>query len=185
MPANIKDILENIKEIYMTDSSLETLLDYERVLDELDLYTFKHWKKGELVQGPIYEKYFITCTWMFPFRQMPDPSGAERLLNYGCEINYKKDTLEYPIQVKSPDDFKPGTKVPKLVSKPIWLVSLTIPKKLMSDIQQGSIELENETLDSEDIDAAYEQGMDDDVYKTPDEQNAQNVQQQAAPAPTI
>jgi hypothetical protein len=172
MPANIKDILENIKAIYMTDSSLDTLLDYERVLDELDLYAFSNWKKGELVEGPVYEKYFITCTWMFPFRKMPDPSGAERLLSYGCEITYKQDTLEYPIKVKSPDDFKPGTKVPKLVSKPVWLVTITMPKKLMIDIQQGSIELENETLDTEDIDAAYEQGMDDDVYKTPDEQNA-------------
>ncbi len=183
MPANIKDILENTKDIYMTDSSLETLLDYERVLDELDLYTFKNWKVGELVQGPVYEKYFVTCTWMFPFRQMPDPAGAERLLNYGCDISYKRDTLEYPIEVKSPDDFKPGTKVPKLVSKPIWLVTLTLPKKLMADIQQGSIELENETLDTEDIDAAYEEGMDDDVYKTPDEQQA--GQQPNEQQPTI
>ena len=181
MPANIKDILENIKEIYMTDSSLETLLDYERVLDELDLYTFDNWRIGELVNGPVYEKYFITCTWMYPFRKMPDPSGAERLLSYGCEISYKRDSLEYPIEVKTPDDFKPGTKVPKLVSKPIWLVTITMPKKLMADIQQGSIELENETLDTEDIDSAYEQGLDDDVYKTPDEQQ-QNAEQPVAPA---
>ena len=94
MPANIKDILSNIKDIYMTDSSLETLLDYERVLDELDLYSFKHWKLGELVDGPVYEKYFITCTWMFPYRKMPDPSGGERLLNYGCEVEYWEDVLE-------------------------------------------------------------------------------------------
>ena len=56
MPANIKDVLQNIKSIYMTDSSLETLLDYERVLDEMDLYAFDHWKLGELVEGPTYEK---------------------------------------------------------------------------------------------------------------------------------
>jgi hypothetical protein len=93
MPANIKDVLQNIKTIYMTDSSLETLLDYERVLDEMDLYAFDHWKLGELVEGPVYEKYFVTCTWMFPFRKMPDPRGGERLLNYGCEISYKKDSF--------------------------------------------------------------------------------------------
>ena len=179
MPANIKDILTNIKDIYMTDSSLESLLDYERVLDELDLYSFQNWKKGELINGPIYEKYFVTCSWMYPFRQMPDPSGAERLLTYGCEISYKKDTLQYPIKVTSPDDFKPGTKVPKMVSKPVWVVTITVPKKLMSDIQQGSIELEGETLDTEDVESAYEQGMDDDVYKTPDEQ--QNAAQSSAP----
>ena len=170
MPANIKDILSNIKDIYMTDSSLETLLDYERVLDELDLYSFKHWKLGELVEGPVYEKYFITCTWKFPYRKMPDPSGGERLLNYGCEVEYWEDVLEYPIDVKTPDDFKAGTKVPKQVSTPVWMVTITMPKKLMTDIQQGSIELEGETLDTEDIEAAYEQGLDDDVYKTPDGQ---------------
>ena len=175
MPANIKDILSNIKDIYMTDSSLETLLDYERVLDELDLYSFKHWKMGELVEGPVYEKYFVTCTWMFPYRKMPDPSGGERLLNYGCEVEYWEDVLEYPIDVKTPDDFKAGTKVPKLVSTPVWMVTITMPKKLMTDIQQGSIKLENETLDTEDIEAAYEQGMDDDVYKTSGEQQNASV----------
>jgi hypothetical protein len=183
MPANIKDVLQNIKTIYMTDSSLETLLDYERVLDEMDLYAFDHWKLGELVEGPVYEKYFVTCTWMFPFRKMPDPRGGERLLNYGCEISYKKDSFEYPITVKSPDDFKPGTKVPRMVSKPVWLVSITIPKKLMSDIQQGSIELENETLDTEDIETAYEQGLDDETDVNAGEE--QNAQQQAQPAPVV
>lgn len=184
MAANIKNILQNIKEIYMTDSSLDSLLDYERVLDEMDLYAFDNWKMGELVEGPIYEKYFVTCTWMYPFRKMPDPRGAERLLNYGCEISYKRDHYEYPIKVKTPDDFKPGTKVPRMVSKPVWLVTITIPKKLMADIQQGSIELENETLDTEDIESAYEQGMDDDVYQADQEPNAeqQPTQQPALPA---
>lgn len=181
MPANIKNILQNIKDIYMTDSSLDSLLDYERVLDEMDLYSFDHWKLGELVEGPVYEKYFVTCTWMYPFRKMPDPRGAERLLNYGCEISYKRDQFEYPITVKTPDDFKPGTKVPRMVSKPVWLVTITIPKKLMADIQQGSIELENETLDTEDIETAYEQGTNDETTQVQDqEQNVQQPQQQAA-----
>ena len=119
MTANIKKILDNTKEIYMTDSSLETLLDFERVLDDLDLYAFDNWKRGELVEGPVCEKYFVTCTFMYDFKNMPDPAGGERLLNYGCEITYKKDTLEYPIKVKSYDDFKPGTKMPRMVSKQI------------------------------------------------------------------
>ena len=183
MAANIKDIIENIKEIYMTDSSLTTLMDYERVLDELDIYSFRHWKLGELVSGPVYEKYFVTCSWMYPFRKMPDPSGAERLLNYGCEISYKKDTLEYPIEVKGYDDFEPGTKVPRMVKDPIWIITITMPKKLMSEIQQGSIELENETLDAEDIETSYEQGVDDEMYQGDELQNAEQPLQPAAAAP--
>ena len=174
MSANLENILNNIKEIYLTDSSLVTLLDYERVIDELDLYAYKNWKLGELIEGPIYEKYFVTCKWMFPYRRMPDPSGAERLLNYGCEVTYQEDHLEYPIDVKTPDDFKPGTKVPRIVSKPIWVVTITMPKKLMGDIQRGSVELENESLDTEDIETAYEQGMDDET----NEQGQDNAEQQ-------
>ena len=163
MAADLKSILTNTKNIYMSDSNLNSLLDYERVLDEFDLYAFKNWKIGELVEGPIYEKYFVTCKWMYPYRKMPDPSGGKRLLDYGCEISYEKDTYEYPVEVKSPDDFKPGTKVPRLVSKPVWVVTITMPKRLMSDIERGSIELENETLNAEDIEDSYEEGLDDDT----------------------
>ena len=175
MAADIKKILDNTKEIYMTDSSLETLLDYERVLDDLDLYAFDNWKRGELVEGPIYEKYFVTCTFMYDYKNMPDPAGGERLLNYGCEITYKKDTLEYPVDVKSYTDFKPGTKMPRMVSKPVWLVTITMPKQLMSDIEQGSVELENGLLDQEDIEQAAEEGQTDDVFQ-------QDMEQQNAPA---
>ena len=64
MGNHIKDVIENTKEISMSDSALNTLMDFERVIDELDIYVFKHWKQGELVQGPKYEKYFVTCTFM-------------------------------------------------------------------------------------------------------------------------
>ena len=160
MAKAIHDVIENTKEIFMTDSSLNTLLDFERVLDELDLYVFAHWKEGELIEGPVYEKYFVTCTFMWPYKLMPDPRGGERLLEYDCEIYYSKDTLEYPIKVKNPDDFEPGTKMPKMGKKPIWLVTIVMPKKLMQEIQQGSLELESATLDLEDIESAYEEGND-------------------------
>lgn len=173
----IADVIENTKEIFMTDSSLNTLLDFERVLDELDLYVFKNWKDGELVEGPIYEKYFVTCTFMWPYKMMPDPRGGERLLDYDCEIYYSKDQLEYPIKVEDPDDFEPGTKMPKMAKTPIWLVKIVMPKKLMQEIQQGSLELESATLDMEDVEKAYEEG--DDVaqfdQETQDQQNQEQV----------
>ena len=171
MPANIKDVLQNIKTIYMTDSSLETLLDYERVLDEMDLYAFDHWKLGELVEGPVYEKYFVTCTFMWPYKMMPDPRGGERLLDYDCEIYYSKDILEYPIKVETPDDFEPGGKMPKMGKKPVWLVTIVMPKKLMQEIQQGSLDLESATLDLEDIEQAYEEGDDNAAEYDQEEEN--------------
>lgn len=166
MTTQIADTLTNTKDIYMTDSALVTLLDFERVLDELDLYAFKNWKDGELIIGPVYEKYFITCTFMWPYKYMPDPRGGERLLGYNCEVQYQKDELEYPIKVTSGDDFEDGTKMAKTKRLPIWLVTITMPKKLMMDIHQGSLELENATVDMEDIEQAYEQGDGDGVDQT-------------------
>lgn len=183
MAANIHDIIENTKEIYMTDSALTSLMDFERVIDELDVYVFANWKKGELAEGPVYEKYFVTCTFMWPYKLMPDPRGGEKLLDYGCRVRYKKDKLHYPLKINSPDDFKPGTKMPKMNTAPIWLVEITMPKKLMREIHQGSLELENEKLDIEDIEQAYETGMDDDAYKTQEGQNGQEQQSLAPGAP--
>lgn len=171
----IADVIENTKEIFMTNSSLSTLLDFERVLDELDLYVFANWKDGELVEGPIYEKYFVTCTFMWPYKLMPDPRGGERLLEYDCEVYYAKDQLEYPIKVEDPDDYQPGTKMPRMAKKPVWLVTIVMPKKLMQEIQQGSLELEGATLDLEDIESAYEEGTDEAMDL--DQQEQQNAEQ--------
>jgi hypothetical protein len=172
MAKPITDVINNTKELFMTDSSLNTLLDFERVLDELDLYVFANWKEGELVEGPVYEKYFVTCTFMWPYKMMPDPRGGERLLSYDCEVYYSKDTLEYPVKVEDPNDFEAGTKMPKMAKKPIWLVTIVMPKKLMQEIQQGSLELEGETLDLEDVEQAYEEGSDDSAqYDQEDQEN--------------
>lgn len=173
----ISDVIENTKDIYMSDSSLTTLLDFERVIDELDIYVFKHWKQGELVEGPVYEKYFVSCTFMWPHKLMPDPRGGERLVEYDCEVYYSKDMLEYPVKVNTPDDFEPGTKMPKMAKKPVWLVTVVMPKKLMQEIQQGSLDLESATLDLEDIEQAYEEGTADDMTVDNDQEQQQQSEQ--------
>ena len=111
MPANIKDLLNNTKDIFMTDSAVNTLLDFERVLDELDLYAFAHWKQGELVEGPVYEKYFVKCTFMWPYKKMPDPKGAVRLSEYDCEVLFKQDFFEHPIKENDEGTVTPGSLV--------------------------------------------------------------------------
>jgi len=165
----IKDAIENTKMIQMTDSALNTLLDFERVIDELDCYAFANWKDGELVEGPNYERYFVSCKFMWPYKKMPDPRAGERLLDYGCEVKYQKDQFVYPIKVKDPDDFEPGTKHPKLKKLPVWVVEIVMPKQLMQEINQGSVELISGSVDAEDIEASYEEGLDDNMYKTDSE----------------
>ena len=92
-------IVDTIKGIYMSDGSMSTLLDFERVLDEADLYAFKNWLIGELVQGPVNGRYSTTCTFMWPYKLMPDPRGALRLINIGCKVKIAKAKLEVPVEV--------------------------------------------------------------------------------------
>jgi hypothetical protein len=169
-------VAENIKDIYLSEGSLLTLLDFERVLDELDLYAFKNWQIGELVSGPTISKYRVTCIFMWPEKLMPDPRGARRLLPFDCEIKYKKTSMKVPMKVRNPDDFRPGTHKARLIEKKIWLVEITMPKSLMSDIRTGSVELEDEEIDLEDLDRAYEQDLDQESYQS--DQQAKNAQQQ-------
>jgi len=151
---------ETVKNIYMSEGVIATLLDYERVLDEMDIYSFKNWELGELVEGPDIGRYSVTCVWMWPGELMPDPRGAKRLLPYGCKCRWKKTTMEVPVRVEDPDDYRPGTKKPRLVKKDIWMVELELPKYLINDIRQGSMELEDMDIDMGDLDNAYEQDLD-------------------------
>jgi hypothetical protein len=168
-------VAENIKDIYMSEGSLLTLLDFERVLDELDLYAFKNWQIGELVSGPTIGKYRVTCIFMWPEKLMPDPRGARRLLPFDCEVKYKKTAMKVPMKIENPSDYRPGTHKARLVEKKIWLVEITMPKALMTDIRTGSVELEDQEIDLEDLDQAYEQDLDQESYQS--EQQAQNAQQ--------
>jgi hypothetical protein len=168
-------VAENIRDIYLSEGSLLTLLDFERVLDELDLYAFKNWQVGELVSGPIIGKYRVTCIFMWPEKLMPDPRGARRLLPFDCEIKYKKTLMKVPMKIEGPDDYRPGTKKARLIEKKIWLVQITMPKSLMNDIRTGSVELEDEEIDLQDLDDAYEQDLDKESYQN--EKQAENAQQ--------
>ena len=181
-------VADNIRDIYMSDGSLTTLLDFERVLDEVDIYAFKNWEIGELVAGPDIGKYRVTCTFMWPEKLMPDPRGARRLLPFDCVVEYQRKEIKIPIKITDPSDYIPGTKKAKLIEKPVWLVSITMPKALMNDIRTGSIEMEDESIDLDELDQAYEQDLDKEENQS--DAQAQDAQQSlqsqpAAPGPAI
>jgi hypothetical protein len=174
-------IIDTIKGVYSSDGVMSTLLDFERVLDELDLYAFKNWQIGELVAGPEITKYRVSAIFMWPEGLMPDPRGGTRLLPFDCEVKYKKTAMKIPIRITDPSDYRPGTKKARITEKKIWLVQITMPKSLMSDIRTGSIEMEDQDIDLEDLDSAYEQDIDKDSYQSDAKANdaQQNLQAQA------
>lgn len=146
---DIIDVIKNVQDIYAGNSNLGILKDFERVLDELDIYVYENWEDGELVAGPTINRYTVECTFMWEADKMPNPEGGQHLLDYDCKVTYKKDHLLVPRKITSPDDFRPGTKKGKIDQKPIWLVNIIMPKKLMQDIYQGHMKKENDKMGDE------------------------------------
>jgi hypothetical protein len=122
---------------------------------------------------------------MWPANLMPDPRGGRRLLPFDCEVVYKKQKIKVPRKINDPSDYRPGTKKAKINEYEVWLVEITMPKNLMSDIRTGSIELQGEEIDLEDLDAAYEKDLDQEVMQSDAKaENVQdNLQQDLQPVP--
>jgi hypothetical protein len=134
---DILEVIKNIETIYSTNSSLSTLKDFERVLDEMNMYVYENWQDGELAAGPKVERHWVTASFMWPRNKMPDPSAAKRLLEYGCQVKYQKTHLLQPRHIKTPEDLRPGTRKGKIDHKPVWVVEITMPKKLVEDTFDG------------------------------------------------
>lgn len=131
---DILDVIRNVETIYNNNSSLAVLKDFERVLDEMDIYVYDNWMDGELLSGPKIDRHWVSAEFMWDHKKMPDPDGAKRLMEIGCRVKFTKEEIVEPRKIRTPDDFRPGTKKGKLDSRPIWVVKILMPKKLVFDI---------------------------------------------------
>ena len=141
---DVLDIIKNVQSLYAVGPTLNILKDFERVMDELDIYVFANWEEGELLTGPVDSRHFVTCSFMWPADKMPDPSGGKRLLDRGCKVTYAKDELLKPRQIKSPEDYRPGTTKGKIDAHDIWVVQIKMPKELIGNFKHGKDEIESQ-----------------------------------------
>ena len=81
---------------------------------------------------------------MWPADKMPDPSGGKRLLDRGCKVTYAKDELLKPREIKSPEDYRPGTVKGKIDAHDIWVVNIKMPKELIGNFKHGKDEIESQ-----------------------------------------
>ena len=175
-------IVSTVKGIFTSDGSMNTLLDFERVLDEADLYAFRNWELGELVQGPDVRRYSVACVFMWPYKLMPNPKGARRLVAIGCKVKFAKSEVKVPVEVTEYDDYIPGTRYPKSKPKKVWFVYIEIPKSLLDDIKEGTIDLAGQNIDLEELDDSYDDDLD--KNETEEEQQMNNTDVgMGAPAP--
>ena len=163
-------ILDTLKQNISKKSALDTLMDMERVLDNLNIYAYKNWIEGEIVEGPHIDRYWVTVTLMYPQKLMPDPEGAERLLKNNCKVYYAKDILVSAAKLMTPDDsdtrdgadgMRPGTARTKRVETPVWLVTIELPRKFMDGYADAAVGVERQDVDSDAVTKAYDQGLTD------------------------
>ena len=153
-------ILDTLKANTSRDSALETLMDMERVMDTSNIYAYANWIEGEIVEGPHIDRYWATITLMYPRKLMPDPVGAERLINNGCKVYYAEEEFVSAAKIKTPDDVaqvdgadgkRPGQTRAKKVVTPVWLVTVVIPRKHMEEIETNKLRVDDQNINSDKV----------------------------------
>lgn len=161
MSTELEDLKNTLDSIIDSSSDLSVLLDFEEVLDNLNMYAYKNWEYGEVIAGPDVSRYWITVTLMYPQKLMPDPDAALRLIKHGARVFYKKDTLLEPVKITKPEDLgemdpKTGKRKPKKKSTPIWLVTIEMPRDFVDEFESSKVTVNGIDIDMADVDSAYD-----------------------------
>lgn len=136
------------KRLRDSDSLTDVLIQMEDFMDGLDIYVFKNWIEGEVVEGPEISRYWTRMTLKYAYDQMPDPSGGLRLLRHGAKISYKKAKEEVARDIEDPSDYRPEHKgKPILDTEEIWLVDIMIPRRFIDELSDDDLELEADEAD--------------------------------------
>lgn len=146
---------------------VDVMIGIEDYLDRNNIYAFKNWILGELVDGPHIKPYWVIVTFKWSKDHLPDPQGAKRLLSHGTVIKYRKDYENVPQPIITPSDYEPGTHKPKIEKEQVWLVEMMIPRRFIIDIEQSVMDLYDEEVEDMDTvqDARAEGNTEENVEK--------------------
>jgi hypothetical protein len=156
-------IYTTLDDVYSSENILDILVEFERVFDELDVYVYKNWIKGEIVEGPKVDRYWITVTLMYPHKLMPDPDGAQRLVDHGCKIWWGEDTLRQVGRIKGEESYEvdeDGRLNAKIINSPVWLVKISMPRHFVDEKKTEKVQAGNTSIDLDDVTDAYDENLD-------------------------
>jgi hypothetical protein len=181
MPITAQDLNDHLRKVSEGESLLDMLLEFEGILDEVDLYAYKNWMKGEILEGPEVGRHWVTAKFMYMSEDMPDPSGAERLLSRGMKVKFCREELKYPKKIENWDDVDQsrsfnargggyggmgglggvGYVKPKVMSDKVWVVEIQMPRKYVDNTIQDYVDVgDDEFIDTDAIDAATQMQAD-------------------------
>lgn len=130
---NIDDIRNSlVTEYYDNSVMLNVAMNIETFLsDDVLLYPYTNWAKGEVVGGPYLKRYFASIILRYDYKDMPDPEGALVLKDFGVEVKFKK------VNEKVLDEEKSDKSDKEVYKKmPAWYIQLDIPRDLVTDERQ-------------------------------------------------
>ena len=178
----------DINKIQESPHLLDILLQMEDVLDSLDVYVFKNWYLGEVAEGPVIRRYWLDFTLKYALDKMPDPKAALRLLKHGIRVDYWKAKLQNGDYVdannNTADDLEDHSNQaasqnsPKANHDPVknfvWLVRISIPRRLVSQMAEEEMNFYDEEVDVDDVEDAKDSGIDaETAYMTDGDGNPQ------------
>lgn len=174
MAKELEELKQTLDNLIDSSSDLNILIEFEEVLDSLNIYSYKNWEYGEIIAGPDVTRYWITVTLMYPYKMMPDPDAALRLIKHGAKVYFKKDKLIEPVKIKSPDDFGPedpktGKRKPKQKRMPVWLVTIEMPREFVDEFESSKVTINGIDIDMSDVDSAYDSDYDDELAPEKDD----------------
>lgn len=155
-------IYTTLDDVYSSENILDILVEFERVFDELDVYVYDNWLKGEIVEGPKVDRYWITVTLMYPYKLMPDPAGAERLMDHGCKVWYQRDELHHVAKITGEDSYETddqGKLRAKIIKSPVWLVEISMPRHFVDEKQTEKVQAGATSIDMDDVTDAYDENL--------------------------
>jgi hypothetical protein len=180
MPITAQDLNDHLRKVSEGESLLDMLLEFEGILDEVDLYAYKNWSKGEILEGPDVGRHWVTAKFMYMSEDMPDPSGAERLMSRGIKVKFCREELKYPKKVKNWDDVDSsrsfnarsggygvgglggvGYITPKTLTDKVWVVEIVMPRKFVDNTIQDYVDVgDDDFIDTDAIDSATQMQAD-------------------------
>jgi hypothetical protein len=154
---------------------LDILLQTEDILDSLDVYCYKNWLDGEVVDGPLVRRHWISVSLLYPLHKMPDPRAALRLLKHDIIVEFSKvrqSGADYqPLADAAAPEPPPGSTLSgaapatgapadAAAETQFWMIKIAFPRRLLT--QMGAdLSFYDDEVDVEDVEAAKDSGIDD------------------------
>lgn len=128
-----------IQNLYDQDGLLDILLGVEKYFSDMDLFAYKNWIYGELVEGPMVSKYWVEVTFKYDHDTFPDPMGTRVLEQQGTKIFIKRDYEVTPVAFpRNRNDMEQvasqggSVSLPKDERFPIILYKFQIPRRIIN-----------------------------------------------------